>query len=47
MIRGFRGTRAALIFKHRRAQKGFRADLAKVARRKLVQLNNATMLGIS
>jgi toxin HigB-1 len=45
MIRSFRGTLAALIFQHRRVPKGFSTELAKVARRKLVQLNNATMLG--
>ena len=45
MIRGFRGTFAALIFQQRRAPKGFPTAVAKVARRKLVQLNNATTLG--
>jgi len=45
MIRSFRGTLAALIFQQRRVPKGFPTDVAKVARRKLVQLNNATMLG--
>jgi proteic killer suppression protein len=45
MIRSFRGTFAALIFQQRRVPKGFPTDLAKVARRKLVQLNNATTLG--
>ena len=45
MIRSFRGTLAALIFQQRRVPKGFPTDLAKVARRKLVQLNNATTLG--
>ena len=39
------GTFAALIFQQRRVPKGFPTDVAKVARRKLVQLNNATMLG--
>jgi toxin HigB-1 len=45
MIRSFRGTLAALIFQHRRVPKGFPTELAKAARRKLVELNNATMLG--
>jgi len=45
MIRSFRGTLAALIFRQRRVPKGFPTDLAKVARRKLVQLNNARGLG--
>jgi len=45
MIRSFRGTFAALIFQQRRVPKGFPTDVARVARRKLVQLNNATMLG--
>ena len=45
MIRSFRGTLAALIFQQRRVPKGFPTDVAKVTRRKLVQLNNATMLG--
>lgn len=45
MIRSFRGVLAELIFDQRRVPKGFPTDLAKVARRKLVQLNNAIMLG--
>jgi toxin HigB-1 len=45
MIRSFRGALAALIFQQRRVPKGFPTNVAKVARRKLVQLNNATMLG--
>jgi len=45
MIRSFQGALAALIFQQRRVPKGFPTDVAKVARRKLVQLNNATMLG--
>jgi proteic killer suppression protein len=45
MIKSFRGTLAELIFTQRRVPKGFPTDVAKVARRKLVQLNNATMLG--
>ena len=45
MIRSFRGTLAELILQQRRVPKGFPADIAKVARRKLVQLNNAAVLG--
>jgi proteic killer suppression protein len=45
MIRSFRGEFAILIFQQRRVPKGFPTDIAKVARRKLVQLNNATGLG--
>jgi toxin HigB-1 len=45
MIRSFRGGFAALILRERRVPKGFPTDVAKVARRKLVQLNNAVTLG--
>jgi len=45
MIRSFRGALAAAILQERRVPKGFPTDVAKVARRKLVQLNNAAMLG--
>jgi proteic killer suppression protein len=45
MIRSFRGAHAERIFAQRRVPKGFPTDAARVARRKLVQLNNATMLG--
>jgi len=45
MIRSFRGRLAALILQQRRVPKGFPTEIAKVARRKLVQLNNATTLG--
>jgi toxin HigB-1 len=45
MIRSFRGRLAELIFEQRRVPKGFPTDVAKVARRKLVQLNNAVSLG--
>jgi len=45
MIRSFRGALAELIFAQRRVPKGFPTDVAKVARRKLVQLNNAAGLG--
>jgi hypothetical protein len=39
------GALAALIFQQRRVPKGFPRKLPRLARRKLVQLNNATMLG--
>jgi proteic killer suppression protein len=45
MIRSFRGAIAELIFHQRRVPRGFPTELAKVARRKLVQLNNAGVLG--
>jgi proteic killer suppression protein len=44
MIRSFKGKSAELILNHRHAPKGFPPDVAKVARRKLVQLNNAAAL---
>jgi proteic killer suppression protein len=45
MIRSFRGALAELILEQRRVPKGFPTDIASVARRKLVQLNNAAVLG--
>ena len=45
MIRSFRGALAELILNQRRVPKGFPTGVAKVARRKLVQLNNAAVLG--
>jgi proteic killer suppression protein len=45
MIRSFRGAFAELIFERRRVPKGFPTEVARVARRKLVQLNNAVVLG--
>jgi proteic killer suppression protein len=45
MIRSFRGEWARRILHHRQAPKGFPFEIAKVARRKLVQLNNAARLG--
>ena len=45
MIRSFRGALAELILQERRVPKGFPTDIAKVARRKLVQLNNAAAIG--
>ena len=44
MIRSFRGKFAEAILAHREVPKGFSTALAKVARRKLVQLNNAGAL---
>jgi toxin HigB-1 len=44
LIRSFKGKFAEAILVERRALKGFAADLLKVARRKLVQLNNAVSL---
>ena len=44
MIRSFKGKWAATILNDRQAPKGFPADLASVARRKLVQLDNAETL---
>jgi toxin HigB-1 len=45
MIRSFRGAFAQLILRDRQVPKGFPVGVAKVARRKLVQLNNAAVLG--
>jgi proteic killer suppression protein len=45
MIRSFKGKLAETILRERQAPKGFSFVLAKVARRKLVQLNNAGALG--
>jgi len=45
VIRSFKGKFAKAIHDARQAPKGFPADLAKVARRKLVQVNNAAVLG--
>lgn len=44
MIRSFRGALAELILQQRRVPKGFPTDIARVGRRKLVQLDGATML---
>jgi len=44
MIRSFRGKWAELILAHRHVPKGLPRDVANVARRKLVQLNNAAEL---
>jgi proteic killer suppression protein len=45
MIRSFCGALAELILQQRRVPKGFPTDIAKVARRKLVQLDAAILLG--
>ena len=44
MIRSFKGRFAEAILAERQIPKGFPQSLAKVARRKLVQLNNAVVL---
>ncbi len=44
MIRSFKGKWAEMILNDRRIPKGFPIGLAKIARRKLVQLNNAEAL---
>jgi proteic killer suppression protein len=44
MIQGFRGKFAEAILRERAIPKGFPVDLAAVARRKLIMVNNATHL---
>jgi len=44
MIRSFKGKFAEAILRWREAPKGFSFSLAKIARRKLVQLNHAGAL---
>jgi proteic killer suppression protein len=44
MIRSFKGKLAQAIHADREVPKGFSQALAKIARRKLVQLNNAGVL---
>jgi toxin HigB-1 len=44
MIRSFRGRSAEEILRSRQAPKGFPSSIAAVARRKLVQLDNAGVL---
>jgi proteic killer suppression protein len=44
MIRGFKGKFAETVFRDRAVPKGFPADMAKIARRKLVMVNNAGVL---
>jgi proteic killer suppression protein len=45
MIRSFRGKYAQAILGDREVPKGFPASVARVARRKLIQLNHAGALG--
>ena len=45
MIKSYRGKLAELILQDRQIPEGMPADIAKVARRKLVQVNNAAVLG--
>jgi proteic killer suppression protein len=45
MIRSFKGKFAEAILRQRETPKGFSFAIAKIARRKLVQLNNAGALG--
>lgn len=45
MIRSFKGKLAEMILDDRRVPKRFQTSFAKVARRKLIQLNNAGALG--
>lgn len=45
MIRSFKGKLAEAILRERQVPKGYSVALAKIARRKLVQLNNAGALG--
>lgn len=44
VIKGFRGKFAETIFRERAVPKGFPADIAAMARRKLVMVNNASAL---
>jgi proteic killer suppression protein len=44
MIRSFKGKYAEAIHQDRKVAKGFPANLARVARRKLVMVNQATVL---
>ena len=44
MIKSHRGKFAEEILKGRKIPKGFPADVAKIARRKLIMVNNATVL---
>ena len=45
VIRSFKGKLAEMVLRDRQVPKGFPTSFAKVARRKLVQLNNAGVLG--
>lgn len=44
VIKSFKGEWAKAILADRRIPKGFPSDLAKVARRKLIQVNSAVVL---
>ena len=44
MIKSFKGEFARLVLTERRVPNGFPPDVAKIARRKLVQINNALAL---
>jgi proteic killer suppression protein len=44
MIRSFRGKLAETVLRDRQVPKGFSVALSRIARRKLVQLNNAGAL---
>jgi proteic killer suppression protein len=45
MIRSFRGNFAKIILRERKIPKGFPHNIAQVARRKLIQIDNAVVLG--
>lgn len=45
VIKSFKGEWAEMILANRKVPKGFPADITKVARRKLVMVNNAGVLG--
>jgi proteic killer suppression protein len=45
VIRSFKGDLARMILDERRIPKGFPTSFAKIARRKLIQLNNADDIG--
>jgi proteic killer suppression protein len=44
VIRSFRGRFAEIVLRERRVPKGFPPDLVTVARRKLIQVDNAVLL---
>jgi proteic killer suppression protein len=44
VIKTFRGAWAEMIFANRKVPKGFPTEIAKIARRKLVMVNNAGAL---
>lgn len=45
VIRTFKGEWAEMILANRKVPKGFPTDITKVARRKMVMVNNAVVLG--